>query len=274
MVEVVILDIDGTIGKQGSEIDPRIAEMLRGLYKMGIIICVATGKGADAAILLARGMGFCWHLVIGESGAVCCRATQFDDPQVFEPRRLVESGADLSAFRNKVGIDQYRRVFDYLGQPEPYRPEIKEAIITLFPPGLDKTVTVKWVPFFEAVISTFNLRLKVQRHSDGCIDVVPMEVNKYLGIQEVCRLYNCKPENILVGVDGVNDLELTFGTQVIAVGNAVPAIKEAARKGGGFVADKPDGFGLAWGFWKVGEAGGFGNKSAEIMRMIEELGLC
>jgi hydroxymethylpyrimidine pyrophosphatase-like HAD family hydrolase len=272
-IKAIIVDIDGTIGRQGGEINPLVASMLRAIYEMGIIICVATGKGADAAILLARGMGFCWHLVIAESGALCFRAVKFDSPQVFEPRRLVEAGADLHSFFSKVGIDPYRRLFDYRGQPETYRPELKEGIITLFPPETDISVTEKWVPYFSDVIRTFGLKLKVQRHSDGCIDVVPSEVNKYLGVQEACRIYDCEPANILVGVDGVNDLELTLGTQVIAVGNAVPKIKEAAQKGGGFIANKSDGFGLAQGIAHYARKGAFGDQSAELLKEIKRLGL-
>lgn len=272
-IKAMIFDIDGTMMPQGGPIKPVIAAMFRVFHLLGIPSGVATGKNADYSRGLACGIGdFIWDFIIAETGAQFLKTTRFNPP-AFDQRRLAEAGADLYAFFHKIGIDPYCREFDYLGKREVYRPELKEGIITFFPPGMDITVTEKWVPFFEAVISTFNLRLKVHRFSDGCIDIVPSEVNKFLGVQEVCRIYGCEPANILVGVDGVNDLELMLGTQVIAVGNAVPKIKEVAKKGGGFIADRPDGFGLAQGIAHYARQGAFGDKSAELLKEIEQLGL-
>jgi hydroxymethylpyrimidine pyrophosphatase-like HAD family hydrolase len=142
----------------------------------------------------------------------------------------------------------YSRRFAFFDRTENYRPELKEGIITIFPPDVDIEISKSWLPYFEEVVKTFRLKLKIQRHSDGCIDIVPAQVSKSLGIDQVCQLYGCCRGNLLTVVDGVNDMELTEGgVNVIAVGNAVLPIKEAARRSGGYVAAANDGDGFIEG---------------------------
>lgn len=252
----VAFDVDGSIMPQGGPADPKIAEAFRLLGEAGLKLGPATGKNCDFGRGLGCGMGLTWDFVIGESGAQVLE-TLAKNPPAYRQRTIVGATADLSFFAKAIRLDHFLRTFVLYGEPVSYRPELKESILTLFPPGKHIEVTEEWVSYFRDIIKTFRLQLKVQRHSDGCIDVLPVTINKELGILELCKMYDCNPENVLVVVDGMNDAELMRGTQVIAVGNAIPQIKDLALASNGFIAARPDGTGFLEGLRHYAELGLF-----------------
>ncbi|MDO8663736.1 MAG: HAD hydrolase family protein [Candidatus Wildermuthbacteria bacterium] len=249
-------DVDGSIMVQGGPCDPKVAEVFRILSGAGLKLGPATGKNCDFGRGLGCGVGVTWDFVIGESGAQILE-TLAKNPPAYRQRTVVGATADLSFFARAIDLDPFLRNFLFYGDRVSYRPELKESILTLFPPGKNIEATEDWVPYFWDIVKTFRLRLKVQRHSEGGIDVLPTTVNKELGIAEVCKMYGCEPKDILVVVDGMNDAELMRGTRVIAVGNAVPQIKELASQLGGFVATLPDGEGFIEGLRHYAGLGSF-----------------
>jgi HAD superfamily hydrolase (TIGR01484 family) len=246
-ITALVFDVDASIMPQGGPADYEVAGIFRVLSGLGIKIGPATGKNCDYARGLACGMGTIFDFVIGETGAQFLETVYKGSPPVFKQRKMLKDGCDLAAFAEKIGLDHYNRTFVINNKKESYRPELKEMMITLFPPGEDLEATNGWRNFFEEVIKELNLKLKVQRHHDGCIDIVPNQISKGLGIDQVCELYNCRRENILVVVDGINDVELMEGTNIIAVGNADDFIKKITKERNGFVATLPDGKGFIEG---------------------------
>jgi hydroxymethylpyrimidine pyrophosphatase-like HAD family hydrolase len=263
MIKAMVCDIDGSIMPQGGPINPKVAEVFRILSDLGIKMGPATGKNCDYGRGLACGIGIVWDFIIGETGAQFLETTAKSSPPAFRQRKILETGNDLSIFTKRIELDIHNRTFALYDQRASYRPELKEGIVTLFPPGKDIGVTEEWVPYFEDIVKTYRLRLEIQRHSDGCIDVVPSAVNKHLGILTVCQLFDCEPRDILTVADGVNDAELVAETTAIAVGNAVPSLKEYVQKNGGYVAERPDGFGFLEGLLYFSEKGSFGKEKSE-----------
>jgi hydroxymethylpyrimidine pyrophosphatase-like HAD family hydrolase len=279
MIIALIFDIDGSIMPQGGPIDPRVGQLFLLLERLGVKQGPATGKNCDYGRGLACGVGVVWDFIIGETGAQFLETVSKTGQPVYRQHKPAAVGNDLSIFARKIELDQLARIFKTYNQsgesPESYRPELKEGIITLFPPGQNIGVSEAWAAYFQDVVRIYRLNLKVQRHSDGCIDIVPSAVSKLLGVQKVCELYNCQPDKLLVVVDGINDRELTYnGTNVIAVSNAVDEIKEAAKKGGGFVATLPDGRGFAQGLKDYAERGFFGKEAGgAIIEAVDVSGL-
>lgn len=265
----LIFDIDASIMPQGGPADPEVAKTFRVLSGLGIKVGPATGKNCDYARGLACGMGTMFDFVIGETGAQFLETVSKGSPPVFRQRKMLKDGKDLTAFAKKIELDPYNRTFFIQGKKENYRPELKEMMISLFPPGEDMEMTRDWQRFFEEVIKTLNLQLKVQRHHDGCVDIVPNQISKGLGVDQVCELYNCKRENILVVVDGINDVELMEGTNIIAVNNADDFIKKITKERSGFIATLPDGKGFIEGLIHFAKQGCFkGEINGKIIEVV------
>jgi hydroxymethylpyrimidine pyrophosphatase-like HAD family hydrolase len=262
---VLVFDIDNSIMPQGGPIDPTVAGFFRVLSKCNLLMGPATGKNCDYSRGLACGIGVIWDFVIAESGAQFLETISKGSPPAFRQRKVYDAGSDLSIFMKRIELDIYDKSFAFYDRRESFRVELKEAIITVFPPGTDIQSTEAWFDYFNSIIKTFRLRLKLHRFSDGCIDVVPISVSKRLGIDTVCQIYNCEPKNIVVVVDGVNDLELTQGTNIIAVNNAVKIIKDEAEKNNGFISSLNDGQGFIEGMKFYASKGSF---SPEINKAI------
>ncbi len=62
------------------------------------------------------------------------------------------------------------------------------------------------------------------------LEVVPAGVNKWCGVQVLLDHLGLVPQQLMAVGDGGNDLELVAGAGLgVAMGNAVPAVKAAAK---------------------------------------------
>jgi len=274
IIRAVLSDIDDTIKPHGGPIDPRTRAVLQGLRALGIPVGVATGKNADYACGLAEGSGPHWSFICAESGAHFRELEAEGPPPVWKVHESSGAGmADLVQFRDSIGLDPLHRRFCLRRRENivPYMPELKDGILTLLPPDSDFGQTAAWATFFEEVIKVHDLRLVVKRHkANGSIDIVPAGIHKGLGVDAVCRILGCKPKEVLTIADGENDDELVAGTTAVAVGNAIPRIRESVRRNGGYLARGTYGEGFVEGIAYVARNGLFGDKSGEVLHLVSE----
>lgn len=268
-IRLVGFDVDGTVMPQGGPIDPRVGRVLRGLQTFGIKVGPVTGKNADYARGLACGIGMVWDFVIAETGAVVLETVE-RRPPTYRVHEAVKGGArELSIFSRHIELRPIERVFYCRGQRQSCRPELKETVISLFPPGTDLEVTVPWAEYFLDVINDRGFALKVHRFSDGCVDVLPASLHKGLGVEAICKAFGITTEEVLTAIDGVNDLELVIpGARVIAVANAVPEIKSATEANDGFVATRADGPGFVEGLLNYARLSAFGEASEVVVELV------
>jgi hypothetical protein len=264
-IYAILLDVDGTLMPQGGPSLSRMMRFLRYLKKTSLKVCVASGKGVSYCTGLGCGGGFNWDAISAETGG------QFHtlistSPPVYQQHRLPNIDKDLGRFIEIIDYRLIGRTFQFYDRIEYFRPELKEGIITLFPPGVDREVTLPWLLYFEGIIKLFKLNLKAQRHSDGCIDIVPSAVSKALSIKNTCSFFEITPNRILTAVDGKNDLELTQGGVIpIAVNNAVSEIKEAVKSAGGYIAKSDYGDGVIEGMKFYAREGRFEPEVAKVI---------
>jgi len=272
-IKGILFDWDGSIVPQGGCIDSKVAAFFRFMHGLGIKMGPATGKNDAYMRGAAVGIGIpMWSFIVAETAGVILKLTEPGPPPIFEQIPLSETGRkDIAALAYHIKFNQFLRQFEIRGEKIKYRPELKETMITIFPPGKDLSVTEPWKEHFEKVIQTHGLELAVHRHSDGCIDIVPKDISKRRGVLRICELLDCKPENILTVVDGENDFELAEGTTAIAVGNAKPSLKELVARQGGFVADFLDGCGFMQGAYHFALSGAFGEASKTIVEYLDEI---
>jgi len=273
VIRGVLSDIDDSMKRHGGPVDPRVRAVLLGLRGLGLPVGVATGKNADYAIGLAEGFGMQWSYVCAESGAHFRELEADGPPPVWRVHEGTGAGLeDLVQFRDSICLDALHRKFSLRRRMNvvPYMPELKDGILTLLPPDSDFAQTQAWAVFFEEVIRVHDLRLVVKRHkANGSIDIVPEGINKGLGVTAVCRILDCEPAELLTIADGENDDELVDGTTSVAVGNAIPRIRELVRIRGGYLARGENALGLVEGVLHYAQLGRFGEHSGAIMTLIK-----
>lgn len=270
-IKVIIGDYDGSFVPQGGPMDPRVAAVIRKLWEL-ISLGIATGKSADYSRGVASGIGIPpWKYIIAESGGILLEMTTVGPPPSFKQYPLLSEGSeDIAELAYIIRLDPFRRRFMMAKEWVKYRPELKETILTLFPPTSDVEITNEWEDYFKEIIKTHGLELNVQRHKDGAIDILPRLISKKIGLQKICNLLGCELKNILAVADGVNDIEMVESTTAIAVGNAIPEIKEIVTRNGGFVATYPDGKGFVNGLLYYAKSGSFDEEKLKLIREIIE----
>lgn len=77
----------------------------------------------------------------------------------------------------------------------------------------------------------FYHSIRVQSHGVEVIEVFDPSVNKWEGISQVARQRGIAPEQIIAIGDDVNDLHMIRNAGLgVAMGNAIPAVKQVARR--------------------------------------------
>ncbi|MFH1894787.1 MAG: HAD family hydrolase [Patescibacteria group bacterium] len=268
-VKGIVFDVDNSVYPQAGWVDDSVAYVFRKLTSI-IPTGPATGKNTDHCLGLAAGMGRkAWDFIIAESGAVFLYLIDGGPPPVFKDHNVCDI-SDLSKFKAAICLDENLCQFQNGHGEITYWAELKRKILTMYPPDKDFSVSQRWGEDFKSIADRAGLRLKIQVHSDAGIDIMPENISKKIGIEKICEILGIKPEEILVVVDGINDLEMTDGTEVIVVSNACSELKLRAAERGWFVATQPEGEGFLQGLSFFASKGFFGEKSGEVLRIVKE----
>lgn len=246
MIKLVASDIDGTLLPEGTaRINPEIFEVIRELKKRDILFAAASGRHYTSMSKLFEPVKND-IIFITENGAyVCCRGytmleqvvdwelvcqwvhearcipgasftldtkegfyTESSDPEFLD---LVENG-----YRSKITV-----VEDVLAEKRRvnkmaiYRKEnIREVAQTMIP---------RWEEKLHCAVA-----------GDIWVDFMNQDTNKGNAIRSIQEILKISPDETMVFGDNHNDLEMIrSATESYAVGNAVEAVKEAAK----YVAD-------------------------------------
>lgn len=266
MLAGILFDVDGSIMPQGGPIDPCIGAIIHDIKSLGIPMGPATGKNADYCRGLGAGIGVHWNYISAESGGEFLELVSPGPPPIWRHHAARKTGkSQLTLFAQLIQLEPLERTFLFRNNRIRYRPEMKQTVLSFFPPDENLDQTIAWAEYFEDVTKTYHLNLQIKRYGDGCVDVVPDGLNKRLGTKNVCRLLNCQPVDLLTVVDGANDHELAEGTTVIAVANASEDIKKIARRQDGYIATREDGYGFVEGLVHFSHTGQLPQKVEQIV---------
>ncbi|MFH1712116.1 MAG: HAD hydrolase family protein, partial [Patescibacteria group bacterium] len=260
----ILFDIDGSVLPQGDKMNPKVAEVMRLLrLEFGIKLGPATGKNYEYARGVGIGAGLHWDFIVAETGAQIAELLSPGPPPQWrriEPPNVPTE--DLALFAQIIGFDPLNGLFRLRRKTTEFRNELKNAVLSMFPrdPASPAT-TVEWQEHFQQVIAAHDLRLVVHRFDDGCNDIVPKGITKWLGVEAICQLLDCESEDILTVVDYSNDHELVQGpgrrgTTPIAVHNASDEIKKIVSvQPDYYLASRNDGFGFCEGLIHFAQEG-------------------
>jgi hypothetical protein len=242
MIKLIASDIDGTLLPEGTaEINPEIFQVIRALKEKGIIFAAASGRHYTSMSRLFAPVKDD-IIFITENGAyVSCRGyamlEQTIDPKLVEAwvkevRQIPGAGFTLDTKECfytesrdpeflKLVREGYRSVIYDVDDALKVAGNVNKMAIYR-PLGIQETAK-KMIPRWED-------KLYCAIAGDIWLDFMDKETNKGNAIRSIQKTMGISPDETMVFGDNHNDLEMIrSATESYAVGNAVEAVKQAAR---------------------------------------------
>lgn len=244
-IKAIIFDVDWTIMPQGWPASIEVINIFKEKLQEQYILGPSTWKGADYMRWVAVWMWLNpWDFIGGENGGLFMKRTNIR-PVTYESYNTAKETIWLTAFAKKIGLDPFSRTFQIWKKTVKYRPELKETMLTVFPSDTNLDQTIEWKSYFDTLIARYNWNIYTVRHPDGCIDIIPCDVDKSNSVFSVMKHYNIEASQIIVAADGKNDIWLFIPwVKSIVVANAHQEIKNLGEENKWYLAKYNDGEGF------------------------------
>ena len=260
-IKVLALDLDGTLTNDQKLVTPRTRAALDAAIEKGVTVVLASGRPTAGIQPLAEELGLdkkggCilsyngGKIVDCRTGetlyqrqfppelipAVCAFAAETDtavlsyDKTGVVSERPEDPWVQREAAINRSPAQKVEHLADYLDYP------VCKLLMTVPPARMAEV---------EALAQArFGGQIGVFRSCDFFLELVPLGVGKDTSLDAVLRARGLGPEHLMAVGDGMNDLPMIrYAGMGVAMGNAVPEVKQAAKY---VTADNEhDGVGLA-----------------------------
>ena len=259
--KVLALDLDGTLTNSDKIITPRTKAALQAAAQKGVCIVLASGRPTVGIEPLAKELelekyGGC---ILSYNGGkiIDCKTGQTLVQHAF-PVDLIEPVCTFSRYWNIVPLTYDKNGIVTENPDSPYVQE--EARINKIPARQVENLPaeIQWpinklllvgdpvdMPHVEELMQQkFAGKLSIYRSAPFFIETMPLGVEKSASLALLLKNMGLGPENLMACGDGWNDLPMIrYAGMGVAMGNAVPEVKQAAQY---VTADNEhDGVGLA-----------------------------
>ena len=195
--QLLASDYDGTLADQGF-VSPAMVEKLRALQATGRKLALVTGREMKDLVLV------------------------FPDYKVFD-YIVAENGAVIHT--TSTGEEKL------LGQPpgETFIRDLQRKGV--HPLSVGKVIVATWVPHEQAVLEVIKASGSEYQviFNKGAVMILPPGINKATGLRALLHQLQLSPHNVVAIGDAENDSSLLLAAEAaVAVGNALPAVKEMA----------------------------------------------
>ena len=249
---LIATDLDGTLLDPAGHLTPRTAAALRAVADAGVVVVFATGRPPFIAAREVQAAGTGVHYGVMANGTVVCT---LPDGAVL---RSISFGAD-------VARDAIRRMRDadptygfalatdrgFAAEPGFFERMPVHAGGTEVPDALggpdDAVEAIKLLAFhptrtahdlIEQLPALLGPDLAVCHMGADAVEIAPAGADKGVGLAWLCEHLGIATADVLVFGDEVNDLPMfRLAGRRVAVGNAHPAVREAADEVTGTNAD-------------------------------------
>jgi Cof subfamily protein (haloacid dehalogenase superfamily) len=242
MIQLVALDLDGTLMGADLVISPRVRGAIARAIQRGVIVTLATGRMFSATAPFARTLGIDAPLICYQGGWIQGLATEILH-RVALPDNLARQAIAMGHSTGwhtilyadgQLFVDSLRhpRIYyeKFLG-PDPT--EVPELALVLDEHQPDKVLFIaepqEIAGMAAELTGCFGTSADiVQSHSDF-IEIVPRNVNKGQALAWLAAREGVPPEAVLAVGDQYNDQAmLTWAGIGVAMGNAVSAVQAIA----------------------------------------------
>ena len=245
MIKLAVFDIDRTlVSPDGGVIAPETAAALKQLQSTGVKTAVASGRIYAFLQKELLDLNFDYY-IMSNGGFVADRAghvlaQETIDPQVVtalvEKMNRLDLPIDIRYGLGKRTGNPNQSLMEWT-QPiwsrKKFEGEIPPAFLVEYEPREGESpisfggyIPEEYLPEFEAAFP--QLEFLPVFESPVC-DINPVGINKADGLRRVCRLMDVSLSETIAFGDDRNDLEMIEAAGIgVAVGNAIPALKDAA----------------------------------------------
>lgn len=255
-IRLIVLDIDGTLLDSAGVLPPRVREAVRAAHDRGCLVTLASGRRLYAARGVAAELGIATPLILYNGGLVYDLAQEtplhLASLTADAVRRSVEliweAGHQPVVFENPLRGEsiftgpeerQNAAAAHYLGRRQVTinrlaREELAQVSEPLLLTAMGHEAEMQELRelVLTAAIECQTLIEEQTFVPGSCwwqLDVMGPGCSKGGALLRLCEATGVDPAETLTVGDGINDLELIQLAGVgIAMGNAVPALKEAA----------------------------------------------
>lgn len=242
-VKMVVCDLDGTLLNASSRVSSRTQEAIRALRKQGVLFGICSGRSAvalkkmiqvwgieeDVDFVLGFNGGMFWDPRTGEMEKIhtldpkdiesvfqACRGFRFGFGE-YQGKAMLATKPDFLAAqmarRNRLDLIR-------VDQKDLLRPALKVMAY-----GMPWTIS-RWLKQFD---SKTLKTARVFRSGPFLLEFVHPQLSKLEGVARTAKKYGIALDEVLSFGNDNNDLEMLAGTQGVAMANALPAVKKAAR---------------------------------------------
>ena len=241
-IELIVLDLDGTLLMGNGRIHPNNIQPIRRAIKMGIPVILATGKTRDSALEVIDTLGLETPGVFNQ-GMIIYDADGKVQRLVTLRSEIAAAFLDFAAERN-LPVNAYSPDGLRATTDDPYRhvlhDKYREPLPMLCP---DMRQQVNTIQFTKLMVSdevrNDETRAALERHLGGqakvlqavpeYIEVMPPGVSKGEGVGWLLGKMGVDPAVVMAMGDGENDLEMLRMVGLgVAMGNAHDSVKAAA----------------------------------------------
>lgn len=220
--KLLALDIDGTTITNDQQITDRTRFWINKAMDSGIIVMLATGRGLQMTLPIARELGLHTPLVVLNGAEVWKTEDNLAEQYYFDSETIttlyhlgLKTNADFWGF-NENGLVRKDKWTEALLRLNWMKMTIRQTDPSLFTELLTYIKQLGTIEF--AHTNTFN------------IEITPKGRTKASGVQAVCNLLNIKMEQVMAIGDELNDLPLIHSAGLgVAMENANPKLFKAAN---------------------------------------------
>ncbi|MEG0377371.1 MAG: HAD family hydrolase [Eubacterium sp.] len=251
-VKMIVTDLDGTLLNTENKISQENRNAFKEAKKKGIIPVVATGRVDKEGWFAAEAIDATAYMLSGNGGVV---KDYVKDITVFEDalsREIIAHFLEIIEGFDNIFVQAQTRdgcvctskshlVMPNAGWAEDYVKKFYDQQIVV--ENLMDYLTVKKLPVNKFVVSSNdfkkldNIQEKLAlikgaaalRPMDYCLECIPEEVDKGLGLTKLCEYLGIALEEVMVIGDSDNDVEmLEIAGVKIAMGNGYDCVKNIA----------------------------------------------
>ena len=203
LIKAVVCDVDGTITDARRMIQPLGMNALRSLQEKGIIVMIASGNVLPVVFGLANFIGIKGPLIAENGGIVAYKEQIYQLQSIEEPLKAYAYLKEKMPEAARLFTDHWRET--EVGLKRSLDLEKAKEILKDWPIEIEAT--------------GFAIHLMEKGHS------------KLNGVKKSCELIGVDVQDVAAFGDSDNDVKMLSGVGYgIAVGNASPAAKQAAKQ--------------------------------------------